>query len=51
LIGFNIYAGGKIGSSGPVAGFDLDIFVRPHEVLDIAKGIFELYSDMGKQGR
>jgi nitrite reductase (NADH) large subunit len=49
LIGFNVYAGGKIGSGGPVAGFDLDIFVRPHEILDIAKGIFELYSDMGNR--
>jgi len=49
LIGFNVYAGGKIGSGGPVAGFDLDIFVRPHEVLDIAKGIFELHSDMGNR--
>lgn len=49
IIGFNVYAGGKIGSGGPVPAFDLNIFVSPYEAVDVSKAVFELYSDMGSR--
>ncbi len=45
--GFNVYVGGKMGSGGPTPAFDLNVFVRPYEAVDISKAVFELYSDMG----
>ncbi|MFN4307063.1 FAD-dependent oxidoreductase, partial [Sulfurihydrogenibium azorense] len=48
-LGFNVYVGGKIGSGGPAPAFDLDVFVRPYEAVDISKAVFELYSDMGNR--
>jgi len=49
IVGFNVYAGGKIGSNGPVPAFDLNIFVGPYEAVDVSKAVFELYSDMGSR--
>ena len=49
IIGFNVYAGGKIGSGGPAPALDLNVFVRPYEAVDIARAVFELYSDMGNR--
>ncbi|MFN7064899.1 MAG: FAD-dependent oxidoreductase [Aquificaceae bacterium] len=49
LYGFNVYAGGKIGSGGPVEAIDLDIFVLPYESVDITKAVLEIYSDMGNR--
>ncbi|MFN3598988.1 MAG: FAD-dependent oxidoreductase, partial [Aquificaceae bacterium] len=49
LYGFNVYAGGKIGSGGPVEALDLDIFVLPYESVDITKAVLEIYSDMGNR--
>ncbi|MDW8294360.1 MAG: FAD-dependent oxidoreductase [Aquificaceae bacterium] len=49
ILGFNVYAGGKIGSGGPQEGFDLDLFVKPYEAIDLSKAVLELYSDMGSR--
>ncbi len=49
LYGFNVYAGGKIGSGGPVEALDLDVFVLPYESVDITKAVLEIYSDMGNR--
>lgn len=48
-LGFNVYAGGKIGSGGPQEGLDLDLFVRPYEAVDLSRAVVELYSDMGNR--
>ncbi len=49
ILGFNIYVGGKIGSGGPSQAFDLNVFVKAYETIDIAKAIFEIYADMGNR--
>lgn len=49
IYGFNVYAGGKIGSGGPVEALDLNIFVLPYEAIDISKAVLEIYSDMGSR--
>ncbi len=49
IYGFNVYAGGKVGSGGPVEALDLNIFVLPYEATDITKAVLEIYSDMGNR--
>lgn len=49
ILGFNVYAGGKIGSGGPQEALDLDIFIRPYEAIDLSKAVLELYTDMGNR--
>ncbi len=49
MIGFNVYAGGKIGSGGPEEALDLDIFVKPYDAVDITKAMLDLYTDMGNR--
>ncbi|MFN3471558.1 MAG: FAD-dependent oxidoreductase, partial [Aquificaceae bacterium] len=49
LYGFNVYAGGKMGSGGPVEALDLDIFILPYESVDITKVVLEIYSDIGNR--
>lgn len=49
VYGFNVYAGGKIGSGGPQTGFDLDLFTKPEGALDIVKAILEIYRDFGNR--
>jgi len=48
--GFNLYIGGKIGSGGPQKGFDMDMFVKPEEVVDVFKAVIELYAEKGYRG-
>lgn len=47
--GFNVYAGGKIGSGGPEPALDLNMFVLPYESIEVSKAMLELYSDMGNR--
>lgn len=49
IIGFNVYAGGKVGSGGPQEGFDLNVFLRPYEAIDLSRAVFEVYSDLGNR--
>ncbi len=49
ILGFNVYAGGKIGSGGPQEALDIDIFVRPYEAVELSKAVFELYADLGNR--
>jgi nitrite reductase (NADH) large subunit len=47
--GFNLYLGGKIGSGGPEEALDMDTFVRAHEVLDVSKALFDIYTEYGNR--
>jgi sulfite reductase beta subunit-like hemoprotein len=49
VYGFNVYAGGKIGSGGPALASNLNMFVQPHEVVDISKTILQIYSELGNR--
>ncbi|NPB05379.1 MAG: nitrite/sulfite reductase [Aquificae bacterium] len=50
-LGFNLYLGGKVGSGGPVTGFDLNAFVpaRREEVVDLFLAVLRLYSRLGNR--
>ena len=45
--GFNLYLGGKIGSGGPQKGFDMDMFLRPEEVVEVFKTVLRIYAEKG----
>jgi ferredoxin-nitrite reductase len=47
VCGFNVLAGGKLGSGGYRIASPLDIFVTPDEVLDVCRTIIHLYRDFG----
>ena len=47
VCGFNVLAGGKLGSGGYRIASPLDIFVTPDEVLDACRTIIHLYRDFG----
>ena len=46
-LGFNLYLGGKISSGGPQKGFDMDMFVKPEEVVEVFKTVLRIYSEKG----
>jgi ferredoxin-nitrite reductase len=46
-MGFNLLAGGKLGSGGYRIASPLDIFVMPHEALDVCRAIIQAYRDFG----
>ncbi|MDQ7037899.1 MAG: FAD-dependent oxidoreductase [Aquificota bacterium] len=48
-IGFNVYLGGKIGSGGPVRAIDMDIFIEPHEAVDLCRVVFDIYTAFGNR--
>jgi nitrite reductase (NADH) large subunit len=48
-VGFNLYLGGKIGSGGPVRAVDMDLFVEPHEVVDLCRAVFDIYIAFGNR--
>ena len=48
-LGFNVYLGGKIGSGGPVKALDMDIFVEPHEAVDLCRVVFDIYTAFGNR--
>jgi ferredoxin-nitrite reductase len=45
--GFNVLAGGKLGSGGYRIAGPLDIFVTAEEVLDLCRTVIQLYRDFG----
>lgn len=47
--GFNVLAGGKLGSGGYRIAAPLDVFVRPDEVVEVCAGIVLLYRDHGNR--
>lgn len=47
LAGFNVLAGGKLGSGGYRIATPLDIFVTPGEVLDVFRAVTLTYRDVG----
>lgn len=47
--GFNILAGGKLGSGGYRIAGPLDIFVTPSEALEVCRAIMLLYRDHGSR--
>src|SRR3989338_1292363 len=47
--GFNVLAGGKLGSGGYRIAAPLDVFVRPDEVVEICAEIVLLYRDHGSR--
>jgi len=48
-IGFNILAGGKLGSGGYRIASPLDVFVRPEEAVEVCAAIVLLYRDHGNR--
>ncbi len=47
VVGFNILAGGKLGSGGYRVASALDIFVTPAEVVEVCRAIIHVYRDYG----
>lgn len=47
VYGFNVLAGGKLGSGGYRIASALDIFVTPGEALGLCRAIIQLYRDCG----
>ena len=48
-VGFNILAGGKLGSGGYRIASPLDIFVTPPDVVDVFRAITFVYRDFGSR--
>ena len=48
-LGFNLYLGGKVGSGGPVTGFDMNVFVPAEvdKVVDLFLAVIRLYTKKG----
>jgi ferredoxin-nitrite reductase len=46
-IGYNVLAGGKLGSGGYRVAMPLDIFVTPDEALDVSRAIIHIFRDHG----
>ena len=49
ILGFNVLAGGKLGSGGYRIATSLDIFVRPEEAVEVCSEIIGLYRDYGNR--
>ena len=47
ILGFNVLAGGKLGSGGYRVASPLDIFVTPEEVVNLSCAILDIYRDHG----
>jgi ferredoxin-nitrite reductase len=47
--GFNVLVGGKLGSGGYRIATPLDVFLEPHEVVDICAQIILIYRDHGNR--
>lgn len=47
ITGFNILAGGKLGSGGYRIATPLDLFVEPSEAVEVCRAIIEVYRDFG----
>lgn len=49
-VGFNVLAGGKLGSGGYRIASPLDVFVKPDEAVEVCAAIVLLYRDHGTRG-
>lgn len=49
IAGFNVLAGGKLGSGGYRIASPLDIFLEPHEVVNTCAEIVRIYRDHGSR--
>jgi ferredoxin-nitrite reductase len=47
VFGFNVLAGGKLGSGGYRIAGPLDVFVTPMEVVEVFRAIMQVYRDSG----
>jgi ferredoxin-nitrite reductase len=47
VFGFNVLAGGKLGSGGYRIAGALDVFVAPPEVVEVCRAIIQVYRDCG----
>lgn len=50
-VGFNVVAGGKMGSGGFRVATPLDVFVEPDEAVDVVEAITMLFRDHGSRER
>jgi ferredoxin-nitrite reductase len=48
LAGFNVLAGGGL-SDGERLGSDLDLFVTPDQAVELARGVAQLYAELGNR--
>jgi ferredoxin-nitrite reductase len=46
-LGFNVLVGGKMGSGGFTVASPLDVFVEPHEAVEVVLELIRLYRDHG----
>ena len=49
VTGFNVLAGGKMGSGGYRIASPLDVFVAPEETVEVASAVVALYRDYGNR--
>ena len=49
LLGFNVLAGGKLGSGGYRIGSSLNVFVTPEEALEVCSAVILLFRDHGNR--
>ncbi len=49
VLGFNVLAGGKLGSGGYRIASPLDVFVRPEEVVEVCSQVILIYRDHGNR--
>ncbi len=42
-LGFNVMIGGAVGGKHPMLARELDVWIEPHQALEITRGIVELY--------
>ena len=47
VAGFNVLVGGALGGTSPRLATPLDVFVRPHEVVDLFTALLRVYRDHG----
>ena len=48
VVGFNVLAGGGL-SDGERLASDLDLFVEPHQCVEVVRGIAQLYGELGNR--
>jgi ferredoxin-nitrite reductase len=49
VCGFNVLVGGKSGSGGLTPARSLDVFVEPHEAVEVGAAIISLFSEFGSR--
>jgi ferredoxin-nitrite reductase len=46
-VGFNVAVGGAVGGKHPMLARELNVWIEPHDALEITRGIVELYNQHG----